>query len=209
MDARVSIDFESGLARDPNQRGFALLEVLVAIVIAAIGLLGLIGLQAKSFQMETESYQRAQVGILLEEMVNRIHVDPVNAGCLEMLGGYVGTSGTVTPSGVCGGSQVLRAALSDWDLALKGQVTSGNTNVGAVLGARGCIELTAGTPRTYAVAIAWQGLTRQQLPTVGAGSGAGVLRAIDCGKGAYGDDESGGVSRRRVMWMSVAPARQN
>ncbi|MDP3678960.1 MAG: prepilin-type N-terminal cleavage/methylation domain-containing protein, partial [Methylotenera sp.] len=54
------------------QRGALLLEVLVTIVILAIGLLGLAGLQAKLQSSEMESYQRAQALILLNDMASRI-----------------------------------------------------------------------------------------------------------------------------------------
>ncbi|MCM2252771.1 MAG: type IV pilus modification protein PilV, partial [Ramlibacter sp.] len=49
------------------QRGAALLEVLVAILITAFGLLALAGLQTRMNAAMMESYQRAQALTLLED----------------------------------------------------------------------------------------------------------------------------------------------
>lgn len=193
--------------------GFALLEVLVAIVVAAIGLLGLLGLQSKSIQMETESYQRTHALILLEEMVQRIQSNPLQASCLAMSGGYVGTTGAtgyLAPSGLCGTSASLNEGISSWDQMLRGvSETSGGSATGSMIGARGCIERDGVTPALYVVAVAWQGLTTQSLPPVGASSSAAVRSAANCGAGLYGDAEVGGVSKRRVVWLAVSPAKQN
>lgn len=194
--------------------GFAMLEVLVAIVIAAIGLLGLVGVQARALQSETEAYQRAQALVLLEDMVDLIRTNPKGAGCLDLAGGYVGTSeaGYVDPSGRCGTNATLREGLAEWDSALKGAGESASgTNVGAMIGARGCINLNASSsPNSYTVSVAWQGTTTQKLPTVGASSPVDVQRGIACGSGLYGDaSESGGLAHRRVVWITVIPACLN
>ena len=49
-----------------SQRGTSLVEVLVTMVILAIGLLALAGLQARLHVLQIESYQRAQALILLQ-----------------------------------------------------------------------------------------------------------------------------------------------
>ena len=55
-----------------SQRGTSLVEVLVTMVILAIGLLALAGLQARLHVLQIESYQRAQALILLQDMTSRI-----------------------------------------------------------------------------------------------------------------------------------------
>ena len=54
------------------ERGITLVEVLVTMVILAIGLLGLVGLQARVQVLQIESYQRAQALMLLNDMAGRI-----------------------------------------------------------------------------------------------------------------------------------------
>jgi type IV pilus modification protein PilV len=61
------------------QAGTSLIEVLVTIVILAIGLLGLAGLQSRLQVSEMESYQRAQALVLLNDMVGRIEANRTNA----------------------------------------------------------------------------------------------------------------------------------
>src|SRR5512144_2248686 len=57
----------------PRQRqtrtgGFALVEVLIAVLLFAIGILGLVGLQASMTQTQTESKVRADAANLVDEL---------------------------------------------------------------------------------------------------------------------------------------------
>jgi type IV pilus assembly protein PilV len=65
-----------------DQRGFTLLEVLVALLVLSIGLLGLAGLQTMSLKFNTQSYQRTQATLLIDSMVDRMRANPdaVNSG---------------------------------------------------------------------------------------------------------------------------------
>ena len=81
--------------RTRPQAGFTMIEVLITFVILLVGLLGLIGLQARSQQAELESYQRGQALVLLQDMVDRMNANRTDAKNLN----YV----TTTPIGVSGG----------------------------------------------------------------------------------------------------------
>jgi type IV pilus assembly protein PilV len=58
-----------------HQQGFTLLEILIAMVVLSIGLLGLAGLQASSLKNNTSAYQRSQANILANEMLDRIRAN--------------------------------------------------------------------------------------------------------------------------------------
>ncbi len=166
-----------------RQMGGTLLEVLITVIILAFGLLGLAGLQGKIQVAESESYQRAQAILLVSDMAERISVNGVNAA------NYI----TNTPLGT-GDSQpatcdALAAGMArdqcEWSNALKGAAEkSGSSNVGAMLGARGCVtQLQAAdptnsicTPGIYQVAVVWQGLNRTATPS------------LACGQGLYGEE---------------------
>lgn len=135
-----------------RQRGTSLIEVLVTMVILAIGLLGVASLQARLQLSEMEGYQRAQAMILLSDMSSRLSSNRSFASS------YV--TGTTTPiGGTCPTATTTLAQrdLLDWCMALRGAgEKSGTNNVGAMIGGRGCIE-QAGTNQ-YLVTVAWQGL---------------------------------------------------
>jgi len=58
-----------------SQRGFTLLEVLIAVVILSVGLLGLAALQATSLKSNHHSLIRSQIAILSYDMVDRMRAN--------------------------------------------------------------------------------------------------------------------------------------
>ena len=76
-----------------NERGFSLLEVLVAMVILSIGLLGVAGMQTTAITGNTFAQSGTVAIQLAEEMVNRIRT---NAGNDPDLYDDIDTSGDCT-----------------------------------------------------------------------------------------------------------------
>lgn len=184
-------------ARRFRQRGASLLEVLITMVIVAFGLLGLAGLQSKVQLGEIESYQRAQAILLLSDMTERINTNRSQAASY-IVASPVGT-GDSQPASCTSLAVGPSRDLCEWSNALKGageQKSSGGVtaNVGAMLGARGCItqvqapDPTPGicTPGIYLVDVAWQGMHRT------------AASAIICGQGSYGND-----AYRRVISSQI------
>jgi len=62
-----------------KQHGATLIEVLVAMLILAIGLLGLAGLQTVSVQSNQGAYYRSQATILANDIVDRMRANRVAA----------------------------------------------------------------------------------------------------------------------------------
>jgi type IV pilus assembly protein PilV len=154
------------------QQGTSLLEVLITIVILAIGLLGLAGLQTRLQSSEIEAYQRSQALILLNDMASRIATNRANAAT------YVTTLplgvGMTCPTGTS--TKLIDAG--QWCSALQGAAETLDTNgVGAMVGGRGCVEKITGSAgeREYRITVAWQGLTPISAPPAG----------ITCGQGSY------------------------
>lgn len=58
-----------------RQSGFTLLEVLIAIVVLSIGLLGLAGLMASSMRNSHSAYQRTQATWLAYDIIDRMRVN--------------------------------------------------------------------------------------------------------------------------------------
>jgi type IV pilus assembly protein PilV len=61
-----------------KQKGFGLIEILVALLVLAIGLLGMASLQTTSLQQTTGSQARTQAILLAEDMVERIRANRSN-----------------------------------------------------------------------------------------------------------------------------------
>jgi type IV pilus assembly protein PilV len=168
-----------------HQQGTSLLEVLVSIVILAIGLLGLLGLHGKIQVGEHESYQRAQAILLLSDMAERISANRSQAA--SYVSNATFGAGDNQPTSCLGLPIGPSRDLCDWSNALKGASEQKSAaNLGAMIGARGCItQLQAAnsasgvcTPAIYQVAIAWQGLHQTIAPN------------LNCGSGLYGSDET-------------------
>lgn len=60
------------------QRGFGLIEILVALLMLAIGLLGMASLQTTSLQQTTGSQTRTQAILLANDIVERIRANRPN-----------------------------------------------------------------------------------------------------------------------------------
>jgi type IV pilus assembly protein PilV len=161
-----------------RQTGVSLVEVLVTVVIVAIGLLGLAGMQSRLQASDMESYQRAQALLLLDDMAARITSNRAAAAAYA--------SGSASPLGVgmtCPtiDSTSSRAELdaADWCHLLQGaaEETSGGARAGAMIGARGCIEQLPNDD--YLVTVAWQGLLPLTSPPA----------SVTCGAGTYDSGE--------------------
>lgn len=77
------------------QGGFSLMEILVAVLILAIGLLGLAGLQTYSLQSNVNAYQRSQATALSYEIIDamRTNRDIARAGGYDLALGVAPAGG--------------------------------------------------------------------------------------------------------------------
>lgn len=63
-----------------KQKGFTLLEVLIALLILAIGILGIAALQFQALRFNHDSYLRTQISITAAEIIDQIRLNSANAG---------------------------------------------------------------------------------------------------------------------------------
>lgn len=182
-----------------------MIEVMVSLVILLLGILGLVGMIVISQRAETESYQRSQALLLLQDMVGRINANRTVASCYAFTtdtvnGAPVLGTGATLPTG-CGLGSVAAYTLANADLAAWNNLLKGTTetlvatsaNIGSMTGARGCVSLSSATG-IYLVSVAWQGNGGTVAP------GAGLA----CGKGLYGDE-----TLRRVVSLPLEIANLN
>ncbi len=63
------------MLNERKQRGFTLVEVLIAMVVLSIGLLGLAGLQATGLRTEQSAFQRSQATILAYDILDAMRAN--------------------------------------------------------------------------------------------------------------------------------------
>ena len=175
--------------------GFTLLEVLITLIILAIGMLGLANLQSKIHVTEVESYQRAHAVLLLQDMTDRINANRATQALTLYAGANsLGTdtdedcnAATLAAVPITNGRRLAATDRCQWSNGLQGASEQrAGANSGGMIGARGCVEeiqapdSTTGvcTPGIYRVTVAWQGLHATAAPAAG----------LACGKDLYGDD---------------------
>lgn len=179
-----------------RQVGVSLIEVLVTLVILAVGLLGVMALQARLQQSEMETYQRSQALLLLDDLAARMTANRTAAAS------YVtGTSSPLGAGMTCPTSSTTQQQrdAAAWCAALQGtrESTSG-VLAGGLIGGRGCVEALGNNQ--YLLTVAWQGLLPLTAPP------ASVACGKDAFDGATGSQCSGDRCRRVVTTLlRVAP----
>ena len=176
-----------------REAGTSMIEVLVAIVIVVLGLLGLAGLQAHAALADMEAFQRAQGLVLLQDMVDRLNSNRKNVTAYQT----AVPLGTDTGAQDCSGLTAAVLDMCEWSNALVGAgESSGGLKVGAMIGARGCIDVVKATkPREILISVAWQGTTPTKAP----------VAALTCGFNSYGSE----TFRRLITAKVVIGCLQN
>jgi type IV pilus assembly protein PilV len=118
-----------------RQKGFTLLEVLVAMLILSIGLLGLAGLMASSLRNNHSAYYRSQATWLAYDVIDRMRTNRPNALA------YVVDMGAASADGAMAGTDI-----TDWKAMIANTLPAGDGSVAVAV---------AGEARTVTVTIQW------------------------------------------------------
>jgi type IV pilus assembly protein PilV len=117
--------------RPRRQRGIALIEALIAIVLLGIGLLGTIGLQGRSYAALADTGMRAEATIAAEKLIGVISTDQPNMAAYAL-------AANGTPS----------ASLQPWYDETRGRIPGAVISVAVV-------ATSATTPGQVTVSIQW------------------------------------------------------
>lgn len=149
--------------------GFSLLEVLIAMVVLSIGLLGIAGLQATSKRTSYEALQRTTAVMLTRDIIERMRTNP------DQIAAYNGTVDTTTithndcSAATCTPVQLAAYDLFEWQQAILGasELSDTGVNTGGLVSPVGCITVAAAcTSCSVTVAIAWRGMTKLSDPSI-------------------------------------------
>jgi len=103
-----------------NQVGTTLIEVLIAVVVVSIGLVGLAALQTLSMKNNHSAYLRTQATFLTYDMIDRMRANllATQAGSYVVALGAA-PSGTVNcHSSACAASDLVTSDINEWKCSL-------------------------------------------------------------------------------------------
>ena len=145
----------------PNryQGGISLIESLVAIVVTALGILGILGVQMRTLSDTSTTVRRAQAIRLIEDLGERMKTSP---NALGNLGAYVSAFSDTPTVGSCA-SGCNPAQLAAYDLAVWKRAIGVNLPLGqaSIFVPPAESTLAAGQGRQLGVMIAWRENERQ------------------------------------------------
>ena len=177
-----------------KDRGFSLIEMLVALVVFSVGMLAVAGLQTMSKKANFEALQRtaaSQIAYGLLENI-RINGDAVDTylGAGELGGNSLGAEPVPNCEGnaVCDAAQKATHDLWFWEQVLDGNLEmSDNAGAGGLVMPALCVNGPAGGGAgIYVVTVAWRGTASMTNNTADGCGAAG---------GNYGAD----LEFRRIM----------
>lgn len=126
-----------------RQRGFTLLEVLITMVILAVGLLGLAKLQVAGLRFTHDSYLRSQATAHAYDLVDRVRANP--DGLAD--GNYTNpqTASTDCLAEACTSAQLAAYDMNEWQTTIQTGLPGGT----------GAITQVTGSSDLYTIVVDW------------------------------------------------------
>jgi type IV pilus assembly protein PilV len=147
-----STSFNASRSAGARSRGFSLLEVLIALLVLSIGLLGIAGLQVFSLKYNHQSYERTQATMLINEIVDRMRANPdaVTAGLYDDVpigDPYSTYSGYGTCPTTCSSTDLFNYDIFQWKKRMQ--------DAGMLASGKGGISVVDPATSLYAITISW------------------------------------------------------
>lgn len=134
---------QKGIRAGKNQRGFSLVEVLIALIIMSVGMLGIAGLYVQSMQAGRTSVFRHHAVTLAGDVADRIRANP-RAG-IAYAGG--GTNNNCVGAGIdCSEVEMASNDIFLWNQQAAESLPNGNIVI--------AFDITV-VPPSYTIAVNW------------------------------------------------------
>lgn len=118
-----------------RHQGFSLIEVLIALVILSVGLLGIAAMVSVSLKSKDSSYMQTQATSLAQTIIDRMRANRAAADLGTYNIGFSGTATTVDCVGNgknCSSTDIANFDLADWKASLANTLPSGEGSVSTV-----------------------------------------------------------------------------
>lgn len=182
-----------------SQRGFSMIEALIAFAILSVGLLGIVRLQGVAKTSQHAAIEHTRAVTYADAIVERIRINPAGIGVYDLglatpVGGASRGVNEPVPNcklATCTPDQLATHDLWAWEQALNGaSATADGENTAGLIQPQGCIEFTPSPGRTrtglLTVIIQWRGLHES-------------FDAVQGGEDACGGEDAGTDNYRRQV----------
>lgn len=138
-----------------KERGVSLIEILVAVVIISVGLLGLASMQMTGLRSNQSAYLRSQASMLASDMADRMRINSAQAiagayNAFSTSGYSVSNPGCSTGNTGCTPASQVVTDKVEWTAAING------TNSGVPLLPSGTGTITRGAGNLFTITVQWQ-----------------------------------------------------
>lgn len=167
-----------------RQRGIALIESLVAMVVVALGILGVIGVQMRTLTDTTTSVRRAQAIRLIEDLGERMKTSPNAAGNIAAyVSAFSDVPAVVSCAAGCDSAQLAAYDVLVWKKSIASALPLGQASIFVPPAESPPV---AGQGRQLGVMVAWRenegdGLNTADIDaSIGGGTGATCPSGFTC-----------------------------
>jgi type IV pilus assembly protein PilV len=157
MGFMTLISKQTGAQR--RQRGFSLVEVLIALVVMSVGMLGIAGLYVQSLQAGRTSMFRHHAVTLAGDVADRIRANPVAGAAYNHAANATGTNNNCVTGGIdCNAAEMAANDIFFWQAQADDTLPAGDVAV--------VFTPAAGAnPPTYQITVSWTEPNQVPAPT--------------------------------------------
>lgn len=190
-----------------RQAGIGLIEVLVAVLVLAVGILGLATMQLGAKRASFEATQRSIATSLARDILERIRSNPAEtatyaaaASNLVLDASYTFPTVTDCTTAACTSVQLAGYDMRDWTEMVRGdRIKLDTTPVGGLLNPVVCISESGTSTGIVTVVMAWQGINELDQTLMDDPNSPDGTSLGECGDGSFGT----GDRLRRQLVMST------
>jgi type IV pilus assembly protein PilV len=128
-----------------RQRGFGLVESLVALIVISVGMIGIAALYGQGLRASTTAFFRTQAVNLASDMADRIRANRQGEGAYNTAAA-ADRNCDPADNNDCTPAQMAQHDVWLWRARVAAQLPNGV----------GTVQFAAGTPPTYTITVSWQ-----------------------------------------------------